>query len=56
MTDDERRVAGEAMRRQVLSDSYVDSRRSGVTPFSQDLEDVITPLPGVRSGPAPASI
>jgi 4-carboxymuconolactone decarboxylase len=42
MTDDERRVAGEAMRRQVLSDSYVDSRRSAVTPFNQDLEDVIT--------------
>lgn len=42
MTDDERRAAGEAMRRQVLSDAYVDSRRSNATPFSADLEDVIT--------------
>jgi 4-carboxymuconolactone decarboxylase len=42
MTDDERREAGERMRRQVLSDAYVDRRRAGTTSFNRDLEDVIT--------------
>jgi 4-carboxymuconolactone decarboxylase len=42
MTDDERRAAGEAMRRQVLSDAYVDGRKANATPFGADLEDVIT--------------
>jgi len=42
MTDDERREAGERMRRQVLSDSYVDARRANASAFTRDLEDVIT--------------
>ncbi len=42
MTDDERRSAGETMRRKVLSDAYVDRRRSATTAFNRDLEDVIT--------------
>jgi 4-carboxymuconolactone decarboxylase len=42
MTDDERRAAGERMRRRVLSDAYVDARRANTTDFSRDLEDVIT--------------
>jgi 4-carboxymuconolactone decarboxylase len=42
MTDDERRGAGEKMRRKVLGDSYVDKRQATATPFSRDLEDVIT--------------
>lgn len=42
MTDEERRGAGERMRRQVLSDAYVDARRSNATDFTRDLEDVIT--------------
>lgn len=41
-TDEERRRAGERMRRRVLSDAYVDRRKANATPFSRDLEDVIT--------------
>jgi 4-carboxymuconolactone decarboxylase len=42
MTDDERRAAGERMRRRVLSDAYVDARQANATEFTRDLEDVIT--------------
>jgi hypothetical protein len=55
MTDDERRSAGETMRRKVLSDAYVDRRRSATTAFNRDLEDVITRFAWARSGPGPGS-
>ncbi len=42
MTDEERRAAGERMRRQVMGDAYVDSRRAIASDFTRDLEEVIT--------------
>ena len=42
MTDEERRAAGDRMRRKVMSDAYVDARKATATEFSRDLEDVIT--------------
>lgn len=42
MNDDERRSAGEAMRRKVLSDAYVDARGGNTTEFNRDLEELIT--------------
>jgi len=41
-TQDERIARGEKMRRKVMSDAYVDSRRRGRDEFSNDLEDMIT--------------
>ena len=41
-TADERQIKGERMRRQVMSDAYVDARQGSTTPFSADLEAVIT--------------
>ena len=43
MTDD-RRSKGEAMRRKVLGDSYVDSRGGTTTDFNRDLESYITEI------------
>jgi 4-carboxymuconolactone decarboxylase len=40
--NDERIARGDRMRRQVMSDAYVDSRKSGRSAFSSDLEDMIT--------------
>ena len=42
MSDDRRLSAGEAMRRKVLSDAYVDSRRGSATEFTRELEALIT--------------
>jgi 4-carboxymuconolactone decarboxylase len=42
MSDERRRSAGEAMRRKVLTDAYVDSRRGTTTAFSGELEELIT--------------
>jgi alkylhydroperoxidase/carboxymuconolactone decarboxylase family protein YurZ len=39
---DERIARGEKMRRQVMSDAYVDSRKSARDAFSGDLDDMIT--------------
>jgi alkylhydroperoxidase/carboxymuconolactone decarboxylase family protein YurZ len=39
---DERLAKGEKMRRQVMSDAYVDSRKSARNAFSGDLDDMIT--------------
>ena len=41
-TDDERLARGDRMRRKVMSDAYVDSRRSARNDFSGDLDDIIT--------------
>lgn len=43
-TRDERLVRGEAMRRKVMSDAYVDSRQSGRNAFTGDLDDAITAM------------
>ena len=42
MSDDRGRKAGDAMRRKVLSDAYVDSRRGSATEFTRELEALIT--------------
>ena len=42
MSDHDRRSAGDAMRRRVLSDRYVDSRRGNATEFNRELEELIT--------------
>jgi len=39
---DERMAKGDRMRRQVMSDAYVDSRKSSRNDFSGDLDDMIT--------------
>lgn len=41
-THDERMASGEKMRRQVMSDAYVDARKSARNEFSGDLDDIIT--------------
>jgi alkylhydroperoxidase/carboxymuconolactone decarboxylase family protein YurZ len=41
-TQDERIARGEKMRRQVMSDAYVDSRKNARNAFSGDLDDMIT--------------
>ena len=42
MTDDERRAAGMAVRRQVLGDAYVDRAVARQTDFDADFQDLIT--------------
>jgi len=39
---DERMARGEKMRRQVMSDAYVDARKGARNAFSGDLDDIIT--------------
>lgn len=41
-TPDERMAKGDKMRRQVMSDAYVDARQSARNAFSGDLDDIIT--------------
>jgi alkylhydroperoxidase/carboxymuconolactone decarboxylase family protein YurZ len=41
-TQDERMARGEKMRRQVMSDAYVDARKGARNAFSGDLDDIIT--------------
>lgn len=41
-TDDERRAAGMATRREVLGDAHVDRAVAGVTPLTADFQDFIT--------------
>lgn len=42
MNDDERRAAGEAVRRGVLGDAHVDRAAATATPFTADFQDLIT--------------
>jgi 4-carboxymuconolactone decarboxylase len=42
MTDDERRAAGERVRREVLGDAHVDRAKAAVTPLTEDFQDFIT--------------
>ena len=41
-TDEERRAAGRATRREVLGDEHVDRAVAGVTPLTADFQDFIT--------------
>jgi 4-carboxymuconolactone decarboxylase len=41
---DDRRTKGEAMRRRVLGDAYVESRGGSTTDFNRDLEQFITEI------------
>jgi 4-carboxymuconolactone decarboxylase len=41
-TDEQRREAGMATRREVLGDAHVDRAVAGVTPFTADFQDFIT--------------
>ncbi|MEA2293326.1 MAG: 4-carboxymuconolactone decarboxylase [Solirubrobacteraceae bacterium] len=41
-TDDDRRAAGERVRREVLGDAHVDRSQAAVTPFTADFQDFIT--------------
>ncbi|MGZ4506475.1 MAG: 4-carboxymuconolactone decarboxylase [Blastococcus sp.] len=42
VTDEERRAAGMATRREVLGDAHVDRAVAGITPFTADFQDFIT--------------
>ena len=42
MTDDERRAAGDRVRREVLGDAHVDRAREATTPLTEDFQDFIT--------------
>jgi 4-carboxymuconolactone decarboxylase len=42
MTDDERREAGERVRREVLGDAHVDRAQAAVSPLTADFQDFIT--------------
>jgi 4-carboxymuconolactone decarboxylase len=42
MTEDERRASGEAMRRKVLGDAWVDKSAAGKNAFNADFLDLIT--------------
>jgi 4-carboxymuconolactone decarboxylase len=42
MTDDERRAAGDRVRREVLGDAHVDRAREAITPLNEAFQDFIT--------------